>query len=396
MGDRLESDLTMPARIVVSQAGAVLAVVGIAFSCSWDSPIWPKDARSTIALFRFEVDGKAGYIDRRGKVVIPPKFPVSRNDGFDDFFEGVAQMVGYWPSTRLIDMRGDDFPLEEGLIPRGHFSQGFLPAEVSGGNPRLIGYANRQRRLQIRAQFDGAAEFSEGLAAVSMNGKWGYIDRSGEMAVPPWFLRGESFSENAARVVADGPCVYTGYGPCEAFNPVVLGAALKRRFNLDRYPPCRYTFIDRRGGRLFPQTWRDALDFSEGLAAVGDGYRWGYIDRTGALKIALRFESAGSFHEGLARVQVGRGWGFVDRKGDLVIRPQFVWAGDFSDGAALVGEQYERVWFIDRAGNVLFGRGFSRASEFRLGLAHVFDGQKYEYIDREGRTVFTYHKRAVR
>ncbi|MBI4891378.1 MAG: WG repeat-containing protein [Acidobacteria bacterium] len=275
----------MRARFAVLQASAVLAVAGIALSCSWDNPIWPKDARSTTALFRFVVDGKAGYIDRTGRVAIGPKFEADGNHGFDDFFEGVA-FVGLFSSKPAIlaDIAGEELNLQQGL----------LRVEVQRGNRRLMGYANRQGRLQIRAQFDGAAEFSEGLAA------------------------------------------------------------------------------------------------------VGDGNRWGFADRTGAVKIPLRFAGAGSFHEGLARVQVGQGWGFVDRGGTMLIRPRYVWAGDFADGAALVGEQYERVWFIDRAGNTLFGREFRRASGFRLGLAHVFDGRKYEYIDRAGRTVFAYQERAVR
>lgn len=54
--------------------------------------------------------------------------------------------------------------------------------------------------MVIPAQFDGPGEFSEGLAAVENDGKYGYVDKSGEMAVAPRFDCATEFSEGLAAV----------------------------------------------------------------------------------------------------------------------------------------------------------------------------------------------------
>ncbi len=66
-------------------------------------------------------------------------------------------------------------------------------------------------------------------------------------------------------------------------------------------------------------TWDDALFFSEGLAAVKTGGKWGFIDKSGKLVIPATWGEAEPFYEGLARVETGGKWGFVDKSGKLVI-----------------------------------------------------------------------------
>ena len=57
----------------------------------------------------------------------------------------------------------------------------------------------------------------------------------------------------------------------------------------------------------------------KGLARVnmggvyGNGGKSGYIDKTGKFAIALQFDEAASFSEGLAAVKVGNKWGYVSK-----------------------------------------------------------------------------------
>ncbi|WP_081103996.1 WG repeat-containing protein [Leptospira weilii] len=44
---------------------------------------------------------------------------------------------------------------------------------------------------------------------------------------------------------------------------------------------------------------------------------------------------AHSFSEGLAAVQIGKKWGFIDKTGNVVIPPQLEIASHFSEGLAL-------------------------------------------------------------
>src|SRR5262245_32107903 len=65
------------------------------------------------------------------------------------------------------------------------------------------GYIDRTGKIVIKPQFDGATDFSEGLAVVAVHEggyKEGYIDETGKMVIPPQFDKATAFSEGLALV----------------------------------------------------------------------------------------------------------------------------------------------------------------------------------------------------
>ncbi|EOD7173401.1 WG repeat-containing protein, partial [Campylobacter coli] len=57
---------------------------------------------------------------------------------------------------------------------------------------------DKSGKIAIESKFDGVGNFSEGLAAVGLNGKWGFIDKNGEFAIKPKFDDIWDFSEGLA------------------------------------------------------------------------------------------------------------------------------------------------------------------------------------------------------
>ena len=53
------------------------------------------------------------------------------------------------------------------------FNDGLAPATVDFWE---YGYINKQGEMVIKAEFENAKPFSEGVAAVKLHGKWGYIN----------------------------------------------------------------------------------------------------------------------------------------------------------------------------------------------------------------------------
>ncbi len=60
------------------------------------------------------------------------------------------------------------------------------------------------------------------------------------------------------------------------------------------------------------------------------------MNAKGAVVVAPQFKEANDFSEGLAAVQLEYKWGYIDKEGKFVIKPEFFDAGDFSEGLAMV------------------------------------------------------------
>jgi hypothetical protein len=70
------------------------------------------------------------------------------------------------------------------------------------------------------------------------------------------------------------------------------------------------------------------------------------------MAVAPHFDEAETFSEGLAKVKIGNKWGFIDDDGKIAIKPIFDEVASFNDSTAWVriGKQ---VGYIDEAGKFL-------------------------------------------
>jgi WG containing repeat len=66
------------------------------------------------------------------------------------------------------------------------------------------GYIDKMGKTVIPFQYDGTLPFSDGLSAARQwdvnEGKWSYIDRTGKVVIPPSFEEVSMFSEGVAWV----------------------------------------------------------------------------------------------------------------------------------------------------------------------------------------------------
>ena len=77
--------------------------------------------------------------------------------------------------------------LREGLakINYGYYNSGFI---------------DKTGRIIIEPQFEDASDFSEGLAKISIHGKYGFIDKTGRIVIKPQFDKASDFREGLATV----------------------------------------------------------------------------------------------------------------------------------------------------------------------------------------------------
>ncbi|QDA60447.1 WG repeat-containing protein [Hymenobacter jejuensis] len=183
------------------------------------------------------------------------------------------------------------------------------------------GFAAADGTPVIPARYASVSDFKGALAVVEKDHAFGFVDQKGNEVIPPRY---------------------------DALNPYAEGYARARIGNL-------YTFIDE-DGKEFNSYYYNALDFSEGHAAVLDRRGWFYIsgnDETTAEPIL--FQEAYSFHEGLARVKLAGAYTFITE--DYLDDPsegtapfgRYAHASDFADHRARV-TQKGRTFFIDTHG----------------------------------------------
>lgn len=106
-------------------------------------------------LIQFQRSDRWGYLDREGRVVIPPAYEAT-----------------------------------------GNFSEGLAGVKIDG----KLGYIDARGAIAIEPRFDEAASFREGLARVTVDGRDLYIDRTGAIVIRTHFHAAFHFFEGVTPV----------------------------------------------------------------------------------------------------------------------------------------------------------------------------------------------------
>jgi hypothetical protein len=296
-------------------------------------------------------NGKYGYIDHQGKIVMQPQYIWGEN-----FWHGLATVYvcGRYVS---LDSSGDVHPLRIALPGE------LVPKSVGA----KTGFRDAQGNLKIPAEFDDVAPFQEGLAAVKIGDKWGFIDTEGRQVIRPQFEKAFSFNEAVAMAESkDGSVIIdkTGKVISSGFDYPIFYAISEGRIPASENDKDGY--LDLQGKVAIPFVYDAEHSFSEGLAAVERGDKWGYIDRDGHMVIPFEFDDAQEFANGLAAAKKGSETGFIDKSGKFAFHLDFEGAGGFrsvGDSTLQAGEKrVSPFWtddrhfgYVDTSGKVIWG-----------------------------------------
>ena len=272
-----------------------------------------------------------GFVDKTGSEIVEPSISVGY-DSVGDFSDGMAWVRLFGSMLFYVDKTGKQihpYTTEHGAIIDGEnntatdvstniavvdtFAEGLAAVNIDGE----WGFIDVSGSVIMTIKYSNVGYFSEGLAAVELDGKWGYIDMTGSEVIPPKYDNVGSFSEGLAIVVIND----------------------------------QYGFIDKTGNEITPIKYDAAGNFSEGMAIVVINNKFGFIDKTGTEVVPLEYENAGRFSEGLAAVALDGKLGFIDMTGKEVILPKYDTVHNFSEGMAAV--QLDDKWgFISITGAV--------------------------------------------
>jgi hypothetical protein len=217
--------------VFLNRSAAVLMCIAQVFLLGCHN----QNGKEEPTLFGINVNGKRGFIDQKGLVVIAPQF-----DSADEFSEGLAAVcVGrcdYIDTNEEGSSRSDD---EVHLTPqqakaiRGNMREhGLLTKQFAG----KWGYVDPHGKLVVTPQFSVALKFSHGLASVALGAaiislreqkstlRYGYADRQGKLVIPAQFTSADAFGDDgpAKACIGDGAderCGFINTGGQFVINP---------------------------------------------------------------------------------------------------------------------------------------------------------------------------------
>jgi len=203
-------------------------------------PQYRGELKFSQGLAEVSIDGKTGYIDTDGKIVVPAIYEQERR-----FFEGLAAVRsgGRWGFVNTSGQLAVPIKFDQAR----DFHGGFAAVVVDG----KWGIIDNTGKMVVAPQFEtsmscptardpsavshpSAPEFSEGLAAVSVQCKWGFVDMEGHMAIPATLDEVNDFSEGLAAARSGS----------------------------------KWGFIDKSGHFIIPAQYDNVSEFSGGLAKV--------------------------------------------------------------------------------------------------------------------------------
>jgi hypothetical protein len=211
--------------------------------------------------------------------------------------------------------------------------------------------------------------FHDGLAAIPVNKKWGYINTNGKIVISPQFIQPRKFRDGV----------------------LLTGKTEQYTFGIGQYPADRGQYIDRNGKQSNTQHYI-LNDFSEGLALINDQRSLSYIDRSGkiVIKTGDYFQSSApdlyDFSEGLAVTSRG----YIDKKGKLVIKcnsEKFVCFPFHDNLAANYSKETNKVGFINKKGLLVIPRQSYGGFLFCEGIAVMKKDGKQVFINKQGNII---------
>ena len=280
--------------------------------------------------FQEEENGDWGFMDLEGNIKIEPQFEkmptlfqegfavIMTEDGYDYinkegekmgqkfqyatlFSDGAAYVIKESNAKCYINQNMESiFDLKdvEGTTIKisGFFSEGLAKFK---NDEEKWGFINKNGKVVIKAEYDNAFAFAEGLALVEKYNKEkdkhlkGFIDKEGNEVIilSDKFVKMRSFNEDIAAY-----CDTVGWG-----------------------------FIDKKGNKVIEanENWKKITNFINGYASFYDGEEWGVIDKKGGKVISSKYDIPVLIFNGLALINEHDNYGFINLKGRKVIKCEF-------------------------------------------------------------------------
>ena len=334
----------------------------------------------------FLADDSCGLIDREGNEVVPCVY-----DNVSQPSEGRVLVLknnraGY------CDMQGR-LVIEPRFLQASDFHEGVAPVMLAMDGERAVcSYVDTMGNVVFDEVFENVMPFNEGYALVMRGGRWGLIDRGGNVVLPLGYSA-MTLNTNGLFFAGDerGMALFDySMAPITPFVYTSTTGMYEGRIGVCREG--KYGFLDEHGREVIPCKYDATGVFQSGRTMVMLGNRFGIIDTAGNVVLPIEYDDHTPkgmkymYYDGLALVEKDGKVGYVGLDGEWVVPLMFEEGYQYSEGLAAV--RHHGMWgYIDSQGDVFMPFIFNAASPYEWGRAEVvYDGAARK-VDRRGKCV---------
>jgi hypothetical protein len=335
----------------------IMALLSLSLSISVaypSNPIRVSEYKDGLAVAK--EDKKLGFIDLKGKIVIPLIYDVVYQ-----FTEGLAAVQ----------------------------------------KDKLMGYIDRTGKMVIALTYSDALPFVDGLAGAQKDDKWGFINKKGQFVIPPRFRSVVYFNKGTAYVEKMEPGIQR-WGQIDRSGKLIRPFRYKEADILKLAPQLSagtkvlYTWYNQYGSTTYNPL--EAVPQVEELFEVGsdpkvsqivnEGEHYG-VKRGGEVLIPIEFDQVYKMDGGLYEVKKADKRGYYSSSGKQLFPPISEVVSYFHNGIVVI-KVNGKSGYLDSTGRQITPLQYDEAMPFAGGIGQVMRSGKWAAIDRKGHEIIPF------
>lgn len=319
---------------------------------------------------------KWGFLTEDGALAVPDIY-----DDLREFNEGLSAMSknGLWG---YIDKMGNEtIPARFRTVKT--FSEGIAVTQDLNDKFHLL--AGNGEVIADSLEYDDVSKFEEGMSVVNRGYLFGFIDKTGKVAIEPIYESARAFSNGMAMVQKNSK-----YGFINPANEILIPIQYDKIW----YPQSgmirfkregKYGFIDMQTKKEVFKGYASATDFQRDKAAINDGNNYLLLDKNGKKK-NLPYSLVDTGGDGKWIYSADARFGFLDNNGDVLCLPQYDLLMRYREGRA--GFAIEDIWgYLDENGSIVISAQYPLVWDFVNGYARIIGQYGFGFIDKSGKEV---------
>ncbi|MGC8729415.1 MAG: FlgO family outer membrane protein [Elusimicrobiales bacterium] len=323
-------------------------------------------------FFIVEDKNKKGVLALNGKEIIPAIY--------DDIYlieEGLFNAV-LNNKSRVLDIDGKE------IIPTSYscFGEDIFTVGLKGS----YRFVDKHGKILFEIKADDAGCFKEGLAYVCAGGKCGFIDNAGVKVVDFKYSSLGPFSEELA------PACLSACGYVDKKGNIQIPFQYDEVFGFTNgiakvKKGLKYGAVDKTGKEIIPIKYDDVEQRYDDYVLVSIKNKYGLLDFKGNVLTPVKYDKIDYFYNDFAEVKIGKKKGVINLKGKEILPAIYDDIVVYYDEGMIKLKSENKVIFSDLEGNIISSQKYDDAY-FSDGLFSVKLGDKWGYLDKFGREYF--------